>query len=56
MMTEPRLIAHVRVQDPPGGLTLAEWIVWRLAENQRMCIELQAQVEAFFERLDATLH
>jgi hypothetical protein len=56
-MVEPRVIAHVTAGDPPPGLNLLQWCVWRVLEDRRMAAELQEQIEAFYELLDgATLH
>ena len=51
------LIAHVRCAEPPPGLTLREWRIWRLEEDARMADELAAQGEAIMELLaGATIH
>jgi hypothetical protein len=56
-MTERRLIARVTAGDPPPGLNLLEWCIWRALEDRRMAAELQEQIEAFYELLaGATLH
>jgi hypothetical protein len=46
-----RLIAHVRCADPPNGLTLAQWLIWRADEDKRMRRELAEQRDAFYELL-----
>lgn len=57
MADTSRLIARVVARDPPAGLTLAQWIVWRCLEDRRMEREMDEQREAFYERLaGTTLH
>lgn len=53
---KPRVVAHVIATDPPGPMTLDEWIVWRMSETARMFAEAAAQAEAMLERPGATLH
>lgn len=49
-----KTIAHVKAGDPPASVkTLADWIAWRVAENQRMERELERQREAYSVGLDA---
>lgn len=54
---KPRMVAHVRANDSPPGLTFGEWLVWRCAEDVRMAAELAELREAILERLaGVTLH
>ena len=48
----PCCIAHVQANDPPEGLTLAEWVLWRLEEDERMARSIAEQLKATCELND----